>query len=45
MYTSYQLTADTFRPLEVYTSVALIYFIILYPLTWLAKQIELKVEK
>jgi polar amino acid transport system permease protein len=44
MYTSYQLTADTFRPLEVYTSVALIYFIILYPLTKLARRIELKVE-
>lgn len=44
MYTSYQLTADTFRPLEVYTSVALIYFIILYPLTKLARMIELKVE-
>jgi polar amino acid transport system permease protein len=44
MYTSYQLTADTFRPLEVYTSVAFIYFIILYPLTKLARMIELKVE-
>jgi polar amino acid transport system permease protein len=44
MYTSYQLTADTFRPLEVYTSVALIYFIILYPLTKVARMIELKAE-
>ena len=33
MYTGYLVVADTYRPLEVYTGVAVVYFIILYPLT------------
>ena len=33
MYTGSIVVADTFRPLEVYTSVAAMYFAILYPLT------------
>ena len=37
MYTGSIVVSDTFRPLEVYTSVAVIYFVILYPLTlWAA---------
>ena len=42
MYTSYELTARTYRPLETYTFVALIYFGILYPMTRLAKRLETK---
>lgn len=40
MYSSYLLTARTFRPLETYTFVAIIYFILLYPLTRVAKKLE-----
>lgn len=40
MYKSYELASKTFRPLETYTVVAAIYFIILYPLTKLAKRLE-----
>lgn len=40
MYSSYQLTARTFRPLETYTFVAILYFLLLYPLTLLAKRLE-----
>ena len=40
MYTGTLVTSDTFRPLEVYTSLAAIYFVILYPLQKLAKQLE-----
>ncbi|NTE66244.1 amino acid ABC transporter permease [Agrobacterium tumefaciens] len=40
MYTSYELTARTYRPLEIYTFVALLYFAMLYPLTLLAKRLE-----
>ncbi|MHB9099640.1 MAG: amino acid ABC transporter permease [Syntrophales bacterium] len=40
MYTSYEITARTYRPLEVYTAVAVIYFLILYPLTALSKRLE-----
>jgi ABC-type amino acid transport system permease subunit len=32
--------SDTFRPLEVYTSLGLAYLAILYPLQKLAKQLE-----
>jgi len=42
MYTSYELTARTYRPLEVYTFVGLVYFVILYPVTLLAKRLEPK---
>jgi polar amino acid transport system permease protein len=40
MYTGTLITSDTFRPLEVYTSLALIYFILLYPMQKLAKRLE-----
>ena len=40
MYTSYEITARTYRPLEVYTAVAGIYFLILYPLTVMSKRLE-----
>jgi len=40
MYTGYQLTARTYRPLETYTFVALVYFVLLLPLTLFAKRLE-----
>ena len=40
MYTGSIVVADTFRPLEVYTSVAAMYFVLLYPMTQLAKRLE-----
>jgi polar amino acid transport system permease protein len=45
MYTSYEITARTYRPLEVYTAVAIIYFLILYPLTALSKRLEARVDR
>jgi polar amino acid transport system permease protein len=45
MYTSSIITAETYRPLEVYTSAAVIYFIILYPLTILARRLEVRVDR
>jgi polar amino acid transport system permease protein len=44
MYTGSIVVADTFRPLEVYTSVAVMYFVMLYPLTQWAKRLEAKVD-
>lgn len=40
MYTAQIFVSETFRPLEVYTVLAIIYLIILYPLQKLAKQLE-----
>ncbi|MGE0748976.1 MAG: amino acid ABC transporter permease [Variibacter sp.] len=40
MYTAQLLVSDTFRPLELYSGVAVIYFLILYPLQKLAKTLE-----
>ncbi|MFI4987048.1 MAG: amino acid ABC transporter permease [Alphaproteobacteria bacterium] len=40
MYSASLIVSETFRPLEVYTSLAAAYFIILYPLQKLAKQLE-----
>ena len=37
LYNGTLITADTYRPLEVYTVVALIYFILLFPATILAQ--------
>ena len=45
MYTSSIITAETYRPLEVYTSAAVIYFIMLYPLTLFAKRLETRVDR
>ena len=45
MYTGSIIVSDTFRPLEVYTSVALIYFAILYPLTLYATRLEARVDQ
>jgi polar amino acid transport system permease protein len=40
MYTGYLVVSETYRPLEVYTGVAIAYFVILYPLTRLGKRLE-----
>jgi polar amino acid transport system permease protein len=45
MYTSSIITAETYRPLEVYTTAATIYFIMLYPLTLFAKRLETRVDR
>lgn len=45
MYTGSIVTAETFRPLEVYTSVAAMYFAMLYPMTLLAKRLEVRVDQ
>jgi len=45
MYTGSIVVSDTFRPLEVYTSVAVMYFLILYPLTLLASRMAARVDQ
>lgn len=40
MYTASVVTSTTYRPLEAYTFVALIYLVILYPLTAFSKRLE-----
>jgi polar amino acid transport system permease protein len=44
MYTGYLVVSDTYRPLEVYTGVAVAYFILLYPLTQWGKKLEARRE-
>ena len=45
LYNGSLITADTYRPLEVYTVVALIYFALLFPSTMVAQWYERKLEK
>lgn len=40
LYQGQLITADTYRPLETYTLVAVIYFALLLPMTWLAQRWE-----
>jgi len=40
VYNATLINADTYRPLEVYTVVAVIYFAILFPSTLLARHFE-----
>jgi polar amino acid transport system permease protein len=40
MYTAQVFVSETFRPLEIYTVLAIIYLIILYPMQKLAKMLE-----
>ena len=40
LYQAQAITADTYRPLETYTAVALIYFAMLFPATLLAQAYE-----
>ena len=45
LYQGQLITADTYRPLEVYTVVALIYFALLFPATVLAQFYERRLAK
>jgi len=45
LYNGTLITADTYRPLEVYTVVALIYFAMLFPSTMLAQWYERRLER
>lgn len=44
MYRSTIIVAETFRPLEAYTLVAGIYFVILYPLVTIARRLEARID-
>jgi len=45
LYQGTLITADTYRPLEVYTVIALIYFALLFPSTLLAQAYERRLAK
>jgi polar amino acid transport system permease protein len=45
LYQGTIITAATYRPLEVYTMVAVIYFLVLFPLTLAAQQVELRLAR
>jgi polar amino acid transport system permease protein len=45
LYNGTLITADTYRPLEVYTVVAVIYFVLLFPSTLLAQAYERKLAQ
>lgn len=45
IYQSTLITHETYRPLEMYTAVAVIYFLILFPATLLAKRLEIGAGK
>ena len=45
MYQGTIITAATYRPLEVYTLIAVLYFLILFPATWLAQVYEGRLAK
>ena len=44
LYNGTMITADTYRPLEVYTVVAVIYFVLLFPSTMLAQWYEKRLQ-
>lgn len=44
MYRSSVMVSETFRPLEVYTGLAAMYFVLLFPLVMLSKRFELRSE-
>ena len=45
LYQGQLITSASYRPLETYTIIAVIYFIILFPLTRLARRLESKLAK
>jgi polar amino acid transport system permease protein len=45
MYVSSQITSNTYRPLEVYTFAALLYFMLLFPMTRLARRLESRFDR
>jgi polar amino acid transport system permease protein len=42
LYQGSVITASSYRPLEVYTTVAVLYFVVLFPLTLVADRVELR---
>ena len=45
LYQGTLITADTYRPLEVYTAIAAIYFVLLFPTTQLANFVERRLQR
>lgn len=45
LYQGQLITSDTYRPLETYTAVAVIYFLLLFPATLLAQAYERRLNK
>ena len=45
LYQGTIITAATYRPLEVYTMIAVIYFLVLFPLTLAAQQVERRLAR
>ncbi|MBV9828672.1 MAG: amino acid ABC transporter permease [Alphaproteobacteria bacterium] len=45
LYNGQMITAATYRPLEVYTMVAVVYFIVLFPLTLAAQSVERRLAR
>jgi polar amino acid transport system permease protein len=45
LYEGTIITAATYRPLEVYTMVAVVYFLVLFPLTVAAQQVERRLAR
>jgi len=45
LYQGQLITADTYRPLEVYTMIAVIYFLLLFPTTLMAQAYERRLAK
>ena len=45
LYQGQLITSATYRPLEVYTTVAIIYFLVLFPLTLAAQAVERRLQR
>jgi polar amino acid transport system permease protein len=45
LYQGQMITGATYRPLEVYTMIAIIYFIVLFPLTLMAQGVERRLAR
>jgi polar amino acid transport system permease protein len=45
LYNGQMITAATYRPLEVYTMVAVVYFVVLFPLTLAAQAVERRLAR
>ncbi len=45
LYQGTLITAATYRPLEVYTIVAVIYFVVLFPITVLVRRLEIRLQR
>lgn len=45
MYTARSVATDTYRPLEVYTAVAIIYFLVAFPVTLIMRRYEIYLSR